>query len=46
MLRLASIFILFLITLGPIKTIVPFVGLTSGADEHLCRSVAVRVSSA
>jgi hypothetical protein len=46
MLRFASNFILFLFTLGPIKTIVPFVGLMSGADEYLCRSVAVRVSSA
>lgn len=46
MLRLSSIFILFFITLGPIKTIVPFVQLTAGADATLCRMVALKATLA
>jgi multiple antibiotic resistance protein len=46
MLKLSSIFILFFITLGPIKTIAPFVGLTAGADAALCRMVALRATLA
>jgi multiple antibiotic resistance protein len=44
MLKLSSIFILFFITLGPIKTLVPFVQLTSDADTAFCRMVALRAS--
>lgn len=43
MLKLSSIFILLFITLGPIKTIVPFVQLTADADAALCRTVALRL---
>ena len=46
MLKLPSIFTLFFITLGPIKTIVPFVELTAGADAHLRRAVALRATLA
>jgi multiple antibiotic resistance protein len=46
MLKFSSIFILFFITLGPIKTIVPFVQLTAGADAALCRTVALRATLA
>ena len=46
MLKLPSIFTLFFITLGPIKTIVPFVALTAGADAHLRRTVALRATLA
>jgi multiple antibiotic resistance protein len=46
MLKLSSIFILFFITLGPIKTIAPFVQLTAGADAALCRTVALRATLA
>ena len=46
MLKLSSIFILFFITLGPIKTIVPFVQLTADADVALCRTVALRATLA
>ncbi|KEF41918.1 MAG: hypothetical protein ER33_08630 [Cyanobium sp. CACIAM 14] len=42
MLPLSSILILFFITLGPIKTIGPFVQLTAGASGRLRRTVAVR----
>jgi multiple antibiotic resistance protein len=46
MLKLSSIFILFFITLGPIKTIAPFVQLTAGADGAICRRVALRATLA
>lgn len=46
MLKLPSIFTLFFITLGPIKTIVPFVQLTAGADASLRRTVALRATLA
>jgi multiple antibiotic resistance protein len=46
MLKLSSIFILLFITLGPIKTIVPFVQLTAGADAALRRMVALRAALA
>jgi multiple antibiotic resistance protein len=46
MLKLPSIFTLFFITLGPIKTIVPFVQLTAGADANLRRTVALRATLA
>lgn len=46
MLELSSIFILFFITLGPVKTIIPFVGLTAGTDAAFCRMVAVRATLA
>lgn len=44
MLKVSSIFVLFFITLGPIKTIVPFVALTADADTALCRKVAMRAT--
>ncbi len=46
MLKLPSIFTLFFITLGPIKTIVPFVQLTAGVDARLRRTVALRATLA
>lgn len=46
MLRLSSIFVLFFITLGPLKTIAPFVGLTGGFDPALRRQVAIRATLA
>lgn len=46
MLKLPSIFVLFFITLGPIKTIVPFVELTAAADAHLRRAVALKATLA
>ncbi len=46
MLKLSSMFVLFFITLGPIKTIVPFVQLTSGADVAFRRIVALRTTLA
>ncbi|MCP9933603.1 MarC family protein [Cyanobium sp. Candia 9D4] len=46
MLTLSSIFVLFFITLGPIKTIIPFVQLTAHADSSLCRIVALRAALA
>ncbi len=46
MLKLSSIFFLLFITLGPIKTIVPFVALTAGAEVGLVRMVALRASVA
>lgn len=44
MLKLASIFILFFITLGPVKTIAPFVQLTIGTDASFCRAIALRAT--
>ncbi|WP_013325264.1 MarC family protein [Gloeothece verrucosa] len=46
MLKLSSIFILLFITLGPLKTIIPFVELTAHSDEKLCRRVALRATFA
>lgn len=46
MLKLSSIFILFFITLGPMKTIAPFVQLTAGADAAFCRTIALRATLA
>ncbi len=46
MLKLTSILILLFITLGPIKTIIPFVQLTANADTTLCRRVAIRATLA
>jgi multiple antibiotic resistance protein len=42
MLKLSSIFLLLFITLGPIKTIVPFVQLTAGSDPATRRTAALR----
>lgn len=42
MLELPSIFVLFFITLGPMKIIAPFVTLTAHADVQFCRTVAWR----
>lgn len=46
MLKLSSIFILFFITLGPVKTIAPFVQLTAGAEAAFVRMVALRATVA
>jgi multiple antibiotic resistance protein len=46
MLKLSSIFLLLFITLGPIKTIVPFVQLTAGSEPATLRTAAVRATLA
>lgn len=43
---LSSVFLIFFITLGPIKTIAPFVQLTAGTDAAHCRRVALRAALA
>jgi hypothetical protein len=44
MLKLSSIFLLLFITLGPIKTIVPFVQLTAGSEPATLRTAALRAT--
>jgi multiple antibiotic resistance protein len=46
MLKLSSIFLLLFITLGPIKTIVPFVQLTAGSEPAILRAAALRATLA
>lgn len=39
---LRKIFAFFFLMLGPLKILGPFVQMTQGADERLCRQLAVR----
>ena len=45
MLHWSDAFIIFFVTLGPLKIIAPFARLTRGADPAICRSVAWRATA-